>query len=59
MAYSESTHFSDKNSYKILFILSYRLKDINIARFNYFLPFSKKQRTAGTFLTEMQISPVH
>jgi hypothetical protein len=41
MAYSDSTHFSDKLSYKILFILSYELKDINFARSAYLLEFRK------------------
>jgi hypothetical protein len=35
MSYSDSTHFSDKLSYKILFISSYHLKGMNYARFNY------------------------
>jgi hypothetical protein len=33
MVYSDSMDFSDKFSYKILFISSYGLKDINFARF--------------------------
>jgi hypothetical protein len=33
MAFSDSTHFSDKFSYKILCIPSYGLKDVNLARF--------------------------
>jgi hypothetical protein len=44
MLYSGSSHFSDKISYKILFILSYGLKDMNYARYKHFLPFSVKQR---------------
>jgi hypothetical protein len=56
ISYSDSTHFSDKFSYKILFILSYGSKDINFAIFNHF---QKNRGRAGTFLTEVQISPVH
>jgi hypothetical protein len=44
MAYSDSMHFSDKFSYKILFILSYRLKDMNYARFAQILQFPEKQK---------------
>jgi hypothetical protein len=43
MAYSDSMHFSDKFSYKILFILSYGLKDINLARFKYLQEFSEEK----------------
>jgi hypothetical protein len=39
MAYSDSTHFSDTLSYKILFISSYGSKDMNLPRFNQILPF--------------------
>jgi hypothetical protein len=35
MVYSNSMHFSDKLSYEILFILSYGLKDMSLARFTY------------------------
>jgi hypothetical protein len=35
MAYSDSSHLSDKISYKILFISSYGLKDINLTRFKH------------------------
>jgi hypothetical protein len=41
MIYSDSTHFSDWNSYKILCIPSYGLKDINFARSAYLLEFRK------------------
>jgi hypothetical protein len=37
MAYSDYAHFSNKLSYKILFVLSYRLKDMNFVRFDHFL----------------------
>jgi hypothetical protein len=36
MAYSNSMHFSDKLSYKILFISSYGLKDVNLAKIRIF-----------------------
>jgi hypothetical protein len=36
MSYSNSMHFSDKLSYKILFISSYGLKDLNLANFAHF-----------------------
>jgi hypothetical protein len=52
MAYSDSTHFSDKLSYKILFISSYSLEDVNFVRFKYLQQFSEKQIKRGTFLTE-------
>jgi hypothetical protein len=56
MAYSNSMHFSDKLSYKILFISSYGLKDMNFARFRHLQQFLAKQRKPGTFLTEVQSS---
>jgi hypothetical protein len=49
MTYSDSTHFFDKFSYKILFILNYRLKDINLASFKHLQQFSEKQRTSWVF----------
>jgi hypothetical protein len=56
MAYSDSTHFSDKLSYKILFISSYGSKDMNYARFTHFLQFSEKHKR-GNFYTETDPSP--
>jgi hypothetical protein len=47
MTYLDSTYFSDKFSYKILFILSYQLKDINFASFAYLQEFLEKQRKRG------------
>jgi hypothetical protein len=41
MAYSDSMHFSDTNSYRILFIPTYGLKDMNFARSAYLLEFWK------------------
>jgi hypothetical protein len=39
MVYSNSMHFSDKLSYKILFISSYGSKDMNLLRFAYLQEF--------------------
>jgi hypothetical protein len=44
MAYSDSTQFSDKLSYKILFISSYGLKDMNFAKFAYLQEFSENRK---------------
>jgi hypothetical protein len=63
MTYLDSTHFSDKFSYKILFISSYHLKDINFASFAYLREFLEKQRKrvagggGGTFNTVGELSP--
>jgi hypothetical protein len=43
MSYSDSSHFSDKLSYKILFISSYGLKDMNFARFKHLQNFQGKK----------------
>jgi hypothetical protein len=43
MVYSNSMHFSDKFSYKILLILSYGSKDMNYARFEFLQEFSNKK----------------
>jgi hypothetical protein len=40
----DSMDFSDKLSYKILFILSYGLEDMNLARFKYLQQFFQKNR---------------
>jgi hypothetical protein len=57
MTYSDSMHSSEQFSYKILFILSYGLKDINYARFKHFSGIFQKTEKAGTFLTEKSASP--
>jgi hypothetical protein len=45
--------FSDKVSYKILCISSYRLKDTNFARYAHLQQyFSKTEKLTGTFLTQ-------
>jgi hypothetical protein len=49
MAYLNSIHFSEKLSYKILFISSYGLKDMNFARCKYLQEFQKTKIEAGTF----------
>jgi hypothetical protein len=43
MAFSDSTHFSDKNTYKIPFISSYGLEDTNLTSFKRFLKFSENR----------------
>jgi hypothetical protein len=43
MEYLDSTHFSDKISYKILFISSYGSKDMNLPRFAYLQEFQKTE----------------
>jgi hypothetical protein len=43
MLYSDSSHFSDKISYKILFISSCGLKDIKYARYKHLQEFFRKQ----------------
>jgi hypothetical protein len=60
MAYSDSIHFFDKLSYKILFILSYSLKDMNLASFKHLQQFSEKQiKECETFLTDAGTSLGH
>jgi hypothetical protein len=49
MSYSGSSHFSDTNSYKILFISSYGLKDIDFASFKHFLQFSENRKGSELF----------
>jgi hypothetical protein len=56
MTYLDSTHFSDKFSYKILLISNYSLKDTNHARFKHLQQYLAKQRKPGTFLTETQLA---
>jgi hypothetical protein len=51
MVYSDSMHFSDKFSYKILFISSYGSKDMNLPRFAYCRNF-RKQREKRTARAE-------
>jgi hypothetical protein len=43
MEYSDATHFSDPKTYKILFVSSYGLKDINFARFEHLQEYSEKE----------------
>jgi hypothetical protein len=44
MTYSDSTHFSDPKTYKILFIPSYGLGDMNFARFKHLQQFSENRK---------------
>jgi hypothetical protein len=57
MSYSDSTHFSDKNSYKILCIPSYCLKDMNHMRFAYLQEFQKQRRQKKTGKAESGFGP--
>jgi hypothetical protein len=54
MSYSGSSHFSDKLSYKILFVLSYQSKDMNLGRLDKFWHFSENINRIRTFLTQSQ-----
>jgi hypothetical protein len=49
MADSDSTHFSDKKSYKTHFVPSYSLEDMNFGSFKHLQEFQKKQRRAANF----------
>jgi hypothetical protein len=49
MGQSGSMHFSNTNSYTILFISSYELKDMNLASFKHLQQFSEKQKIEETF----------
>jgi hypothetical protein len=49
MLYSDSTHFSDPKTYKILFISSYQTKDVSFAKLTHLQEFSEKQRTSWVF----------
>jgi hypothetical protein len=53
MAYSDSTHFSEQLSYKILFILSYGFKDMILASVKHLQQFFRKAGKEGKqFLTD-------
>jgi hypothetical protein len=54
MSYSDSTHFSDKLSYKILVISSYGLKDMILTRFAYLQQFQKNR---GGFFSPSRTQP--
>jgi hypothetical protein len=57
MAYSDPTHFSDTNSYKILCFSSYQLKDMILARFEHLQQFSEKsEKLSGVFLTRRKLA---
>jgi hypothetical protein len=47
MAYSDSMHFFDKLSYKILFISNYQTKDMNYAKFKHLQEFQKTENWEG------------
>jgi hypothetical protein len=44
MSYLDSSHFSDKLSYRKHFILTYDSKDMNLARYKHFSGIFTKQR---------------
>jgi hypothetical protein len=49
MTYLDSSHFFDKLSYKILFISSYGLEDMFLAKFEHLQQFSEKAEKAWIF----------
>jgi hypothetical protein len=49
MTYSDSTHFFEQFSYKILFISTYQLKDINFARYTHVQQFPENRERLGIF----------
>jgi hypothetical protein len=51
MANSDSMHFSDKISYKILFISNYSLEVINLARLKHLQECSEKKTETGLYLS--------
>jgi hypothetical protein len=57
MAYSNSMHFSDKLLYKILLILSYGSKDMNLAKFTHLQQFFRNRETSGIFSHRTELSP--
>jgi hypothetical protein len=57
MSYSDSTHFFDKLSYKILFVLNYGLRDMTFARLAYLQQFSKKQGIHWSFSHRGELGP--
>jgi hypothetical protein len=59
MPYSDSTHFSDKLSYKILFISSFGVKDMNLAISAHLQQFSVKQiKRLGFFSPKQMLARV-
>jgi hypothetical protein len=56
MTYSDSTHFSDKLSYKIHFIPSYHLKDMNFGSFKLLQEFQKNREELRIFLTHTELA---
>jgi hypothetical protein len=57
MSYSGSSHFSDKLSYKILFVSNYSLEDMNLARYRHSLKYLGKQRKRWNFSHPGNTSP--
>jgi hypothetical protein len=57
MAYSDSMHFSDKISYKVLFISSYRLKDMILCKINTLAAIFLKTETKLGLFSPKQSEP--
>jgi hypothetical protein len=57
MAYSDSTHFSDPKTYKILCIPSYGLKDTNLTSLEHLQEFFRKLRKWWDFSHREDTSP--
>jgi hypothetical protein len=55
MAYSDSTHFSEQLSYKIIYIPSYGIEDIILASFTHVQQFSEN-RTIEDFSHQREAS---
>jgi hypothetical protein len=56
MADSDSTHFSDKNSYKTHFVPSYSLEDMNFGSFKHLQEFQKNREELRIFLTHRELA---
>jgi hypothetical protein len=57
MTYSDFTHFSDKNSYKTLFISSYQTKDMNFTSLEHLQEFFRKLRKWWDFSHRERYQP--
>jgi hypothetical protein len=57
MTYLDSTHFSDKLSYKILFISSYGFKDTNLTSLEHLQEFFRKLRNWWDFSHRERYQP--
>jgi hypothetical protein len=57
MSCLDSTHFSDWKTYKILYISSYGLKDMNYIRYRYLHQFSENRETASNTSHREKLAP--